>query len=90
MKHEHWKIVYTKQGLKDKKTAYQAGFSDKIKSLLDILRQNPFESYPPFEKLLGDLHGAYSRRINRQHRLVYTVHQEERTVKVISTWTHYE
>ncbi|MEW6623958.1 MAG: Txe/YoeB family addiction module toxin [Bacillota bacterium] len=89
MSNELWKIVYTKQGLKDKNTAYQAGFSDKIKSLLDILCHNPFEEYPPFEKLVGDLAGAYSRRINRQHRLVYMVYKEERIVKVISMWTHY-
>lgn len=90
MSNEPWKIVYTKQGLKDKRTAYEAGFSEKIKTLLEIVGNNPFEDYPPFEKLVGDLSGAYSRRINRQHRFVYQVYQKEHTVKVISMWTHYE
>jgi len=85
-----WKILYTKQALKDKKTAYQAGFSDKIKSLIDILKNNPFEPYPPYEKLVGGLSGAYSRRINREHRLIYSVHKEVKAVKIISAWTHYE
>ncbi|MEN3004872.1 Txe/YoeB family addiction module toxin [Dehalobacterium formicoaceticum] len=90
MNYEPWKIVYTKQGLKDKRKAYEAGFSEKIKTLLELVRKNPFEDYPPFEKLVGDLNGAYSIRINRQHRFVYQVYQKERTVKVISMWTHYE
>lgn len=85
-----WKIVYTKQGLKDKRTACEAGFSDKINSLLETVRNNPYEEYPPFEKLTGDLSGAYSRRINRQHRFVYQIYKEEHTIKVISMWTHYE
>jgi len=85
-----WKIVYTKPGLKDKQTAIEAGFGNKIKSILEILRENPFADYPPFEKLIGDLSGAYSRRINRQHRLVYQVYKEEKTVKVISMWLHYD
>lgn len=85
-----WKIVYTKQGLKDKKTACGAGFSAKIKSLLETIRENPFADYPPYEKLVGDLAGAYSRRINRQHRLVYQVYSDQHTIKVISMWTHYE
>ncbi len=84
MSKAEWKILYTKQALKDKKTACQAGFSDKIKSLVDTLKNNPFEPYPPYEKLVGDLSGAYSRRINREHRLVYSVHKEEKTVKIIS------
>lgn len=90
MNNTKWKILYTRKALKDKKTACQAGFSDKIKSLIDILKENPFEPYPPYEKLIGDLSGAYSRRINREHRLVYSVSKEEKTVKIISTWTHYE
>lgn len=85
-----WKIVYTKQGQKDKKTACGAGFSAKIKSLLETIRENPFADYPPYEKLVGDLAGAYSRRINRQHRLVYQVYSDQHTIKVISMWTHYE
>lgn len=83
-------IVYTKQALKDKKIAYTAGFQNKIQPLIALLEQNPFEKYPPFEKLTGDLSGAYSRRINRQHRLVYQVYEKERTVKIISVWAHYE
>jgi Txe/YoeB family toxin of toxin-antitoxin system len=85
-----WRIVYTHDALKDKKSAYEAGFDVRIDRLLDILRQDPFASYPPYEKLIGDLTGAYSRRINRQHRLVYSVHREERTIKILSMWQHYE
>ena len=85
-----WKIFYTKDALKDKETAYEAGFKGKIEQLLDVLKEDPFKSYPPYEKLLGDMSGAYSRRINVQHRLVYSVYNEERAVKVISMWTHYE
>lgn len=85
-----WKILYTSDALKDKKKAFEAGFKDKIINLLDILRQNPFTTYPPFEKLIGNYTGAYSRRINRQHRLVYSVYKEEKIVKIISMWTHYE
>ena len=87
---EEYKIVYTKQGLKDKKIAIEAGFGDKIKSLLSIITENPFEPYPPYEKLIGNLDGAYSRRINSQHRLVYQIYKQERIIKVISLWTHYE
>lgn len=87
---EQWKIVYTKDALKDKRIAYEAGFKDKIEPLLEVLKDNPFKNYPPYEKLLGDLAGAYSRRINVQHRLVYSVYKEERTVKIISMWSHYE
>lgn len=83
-----WKIVYTADALKDKKKADEAGFGDKISKLLAILKQDPF--CPPYEKLIGDLSGAYSRRINRLHRIVYSVYQEERIIKIISVWTHYE
>ncbi|OPY62983.1 MAG: Plasmid encoded toxin Txe [Pelotomaculum sp. PtaU1.Bin065] len=86
---ELYKIFYTKQALKDKRTAYEAGFSDKIKSILEILKENPFADYPPHEKLVGDLTGAYSRRVNLQHRVVYEVYQKERVVKIISMWLHY-
>jgi len=85
-----WKVVYTADALKDKQRAYEAGFREKIKDLLDVIRQDPFIPYPPYEKLSGDLTGAYSRRINRQHRFVYYVYKEARTVKIISMWTHYE
>lgn len=90
MNNGEWKIVYTKQGLKDKKMAVEAGFDIKIKNILDTIRQNPFAEYPPYEKLLGDLNGAYSRRINRQHRVVYQVYNKEKIVKIISMWLHYE
>ncbi|WP_231702731.1 Txe/YoeB family addiction module toxin [Desulfocucumis palustris] len=90
MMSEPYKILYTKQALKDKKTAYEAGFSDKIKSILETLKENPFADYPPYEKLVGDLIGAYSRRISRQHRVVYEVYQKKHIVKIISMWLHYE
>ncbi len=90
MGNKAWKIVYTKQGLKDKQKAIENGFGHKIGKLLTLLKENPFSNYPPYEKLVGDLSGAYSRRINRQHRIVYQVYNEEHVVKVISMWTHYE
>ena len=87
---KHWTILYTKDALKDKRLAYEAGFQNKIEGLIQLLKVDPFKSYPPYEKLLGDLSGAYSRRINVQHRLVYSIHKEEMKVKIISLWTHYE
>ncbi|MCC5926534.1 MAG: Txe/YoeB family addiction module toxin [Bacteroidetes bacterium] len=85
-----YKIVYTRQAKKDAKKAASSGLKPKIEELLEILRSNPFEEYPPFEKLVGNLEGAYSRRINIQHRLVYQVLEEENVVKVIRMWTHYD
>jgi len=85
-----WRIVYTKQAQKDAKKIATAGLKLKAEKLLHILPKNPFQTPPPFEKLIGDLSGAYSRRINIQHRLVYQVFEEIRTVKVIRMWTHYE
>ena len=85
-----WQIRYTKDALKDKRKAYEMGLRDKIEQLLDIVAENPFAPYPPFEKLVGDLSGAYSRRINHQHRFVYSVHTAEKIVKVISLWNHYD
>ena len=85
-----WTIVYTRQAQKDAKKIAAAGLKPKAEKLLDILSKNPFQSPPPFEKLIGDLSGAHSRRINIQHRLVYQVLEEIRTVKVIRMWTHYE
>lgn len=85
-----YRIVYTKQGLKEKKHAERAEFKDKIDSLINILKDNPYQDYPPYEKLIGNFQGVYSRRINRQHRLVYMVYDEEKAVKIISVWTHYE
>ena len=85
-----WTIVYTKQAQKDSKKLAASGLKPKAERLLKILEANPFQSPPPFEKLVGDLTGAYSRRINIQHRLVYQVLEEQRIVKVIRMWTHYE
>jgi toxin YoeB len=84
-----WKIVYTQDALKDKRKAYEAGYGEKIDKLLQLLKADQFTAYPPYEKLLGEMSGAYSRRINRQHRLVYAVYKDVYTVKVISVWTHY-
>ena len=85
-----WQVVYTKQALKDARRIVQAGLKVKAQKLLEILEQDPFTSPPPFEKLIGDLDGAYSRRINIQHRLVYQAYKPNRTVKVIRMWTHSE
>ncbi len=85
-----WQLVYTKQAQKDAKKLSASGLRPKAEELLRILERDPFQNSPPFEKLIGDLAGAYSRRINIQHRLVYQVLRKERTVKVIRLWTHYE
>jgi toxin YoeB len=85
-----WRIVYTRQAQKDAKKIAAAGLRQKAEKLLGILSENPFQTPPPYEKLIGDLSGAYSRRINIQHRIVYQVLEEIRTVKVIRMWTHYE
>jgi len=85
-----WRVVFTKQAQKDAKKLSAAGLRPKAEKLIKILRENPYKIPPPFEKLLGDLSGAYSRRINIQHRLVYQVLESEKTVKVIRMWTHYE
>jgi len=82
--------VYTPQANKDAKKLRRSGLKPKAEALLDILRADPFQSPPPFEKLVGDLAGAYSRRINIQHRLVYQILKRERIVKVLRMWTHYE
>ena len=85
-----WRIVFTKPAQKDARKIAQGDLRGNVEDLLEILRVNPRRSPPPFEKLVGDLSGAYSRRINIQHRLVYEVLDEDRTVKVIRMWTHYE
>ena len=85
-----WRIVFTKQAQKDAKKLAAAGLRSKAERLLDILRENPHQTPPPFEKLVGDLAGAHSRRINIQHRLVYEILNKEKVVKVIRMWTHYE
>ena len=85
-----YKIVYAKTAVKDIPKLKAAHLAEKAKLLIELLRENPFQNPPPYEKLVGDLNGAYSRRINVQHRLVYQVYEEEQTVKILSLWTHYE
>jgi toxin YoeB len=85
-----WKIVYPNQAQKDAKKLAVAGLKGKAIELLEIIRKDPFHTPPRFEKLVGDLAGAYSRRINIQHRLVYQVLEEEGVIKIIRMWTHYE
>lgn len=85
-----WNVVFTKQAQKDSRKLSSSGLKPKAERLLKILELNPYQIPPPYEKLVGDLAGAFSRRINIQHRLVYQVLDEERTVKVIRMWTHYE
>lgn len=85
-----WRIVYTRQTQRDAKKIAAAGLKQKTERLLHILSEKPFQTPPPYEKLIGDLIGAYSRRINIQHRIVYQVLEEIKTVKIIRMWTHYE
>jgi Txe/YoeB family toxin of toxin-antitoxin system len=85
-----WKLVYTRQAQKDAQKLKAAGLKQKTQQLLDILAENPFQNPPPYEKLVGDLAGACSRRINIKHRLVYQVLEDVHTVKVLRMWTHYE
>ncbi|MCD6151545.1 MAG: Txe/YoeB family addiction module toxin [Deltaproteobacteria bacterium] len=86
----NWELVFTNQAQKDAKKLTHAGLKIKARKLLEIISENPFQNPPPYEKLIGDLAGAYSRRINIQHRLVYQVFQKEKIVKIIRLWTHYE
>ena len=85
-----WQLIFTKQAQKDAKKLTAAGLRAKAEKLLDILFENPYKTPPPYEKLLGDLSGAYSRRNNIKHRLVYQVLENEKIVKVLRLWTHYE
>lgn len=85
-----WTLLYTRDARKDAKKLAAAGLKEKAQALLDVLARDPFANPPPFEKLVGDLAGAYSRRINIQHRLVYEVVKAEKIVKVLRMWTHYE
>lgn len=85
-----WTLIFTKQAQKDAKKISSSGLRDNVERLLAIIAENPFQNPPPYEKLLGDLSGAFSRRINIQHRLVYQVLSDTRTVKVIRMWTRYE
>lgn len=86
----NWRIVFTKQAQEDARKLADAGLKRKAEELLEMMQADPFQSPPSFEKLVGDLASAYSRRINIQHRLVYQIVEEERVVKVIHMWTHYE
>jgi len=86
----NWRVVYARHAQKDAQKLVAAGLKDKAKDLLAVLAINPFQNPPPYEKLVGDLAGCYSRRINIQHRLVYEVFAEERTVRVLRMWSHYE
>ncbi len=85
-----WEIVYAKQALKDAKKLKAAGLKAKAEELIALLKVNPFQNPPPFEKLVGDLAGAYSRRINIHNRLVYEIFMKERVVRILRLWTHYE
>jgi len=85
-----WQLYFTHQAQKDAKKIVRVGLKDKVKVLLSVLERNPFKNPPPYEKLVGDLEGAYSRRINIQHRLVYQVLRKNKAVKILRLWTHYE
>lgn len=85
-----WQVVFAKHAVKDAKKLSAAGLRDKAQALLDVLAEDPFQNPPAFEKLVGDLEGAYSRRVNIQHRIVYEVFKKERIVRVLRMWTHYE
>lgn len=85
-----WSLVYSKYAVKDAKKLSAAGLKDKAQALLEILENDPLQNPPPYEKLIGDLKGAYSRRINIQHRIVYEIFRKEKTVRILRMWTHYE
>ena len=85
-----WEILYTNQAQKDSKKIIESGLTEKVKKLITVLENNPFQNPPPYEKLIGDLSGAYSRRINIQHRLVYQLFENEKIVRILRMWTHYE
>ena len=85
-----YRIVYRKQALKDLEKIKASNLKDKTRKLIDIIKENPYKNPPPYEKLVGDLDGAYSRRINLQHRLIYQVLEQEQTIKILRMWTHYE
>ncbi len=85
-----WTLIFSKQSLKDAKNLKRANLWKNAEKLLEVLRENPFQSPPPFEKLVGDLEGIYSRRINIRHRLIYQTNKQEKIVRVLRMWTHYE
>jgi toxin YoeB len=86
----NWELVYTRQAQKDAKKLASSNLKDKAQALLDLIKVNPFQNPPPYEQLVGDLSGAYSRRINIQHRLIYEVLESEESIKILRMWTHYE
>ncbi|GAB6095237.1 Txe/YoeB family addiction module toxin [Desulfatiferula olefinivorans] len=86
----NWTVVFTKHAQKDAKKLASHGLKSKAKEIIELLKHNPYQTPPPYEKLVGDLSGAYSRRLNIQHRMVYQILNDEKTVKVIRMWTHYE
>lgn len=85
-----WELVFTRDACKDAKKIQAAGLRSRVDALLAVLHTNPLQNPPPYERLVGDLAGAYSRRINLKHRLVYQIYKAERTVKILRMWTHYE
>ncbi len=85
-----YRVLFSRKALKDKEKVVAAGLADKVKNLVELLSENPFQNPPRYEKLIGDLNHFYSRRINIKHRLVYDVHEEETTVVILSIWSHYE
>jgi Txe/YoeB family toxin of toxin-antitoxin system len=86
----NWTLIFSKQALKDAKRLKRANLWKNAENLFNILRQNPFQNPPPYEKLVGDLEGVFSRRINIQHRLIYQTNEREKTIRVLRMWTHYE
>jgi Txe/YoeB family toxin of toxin-antitoxin system len=85
-----WKVVFTRQAQKDAKKLSSSGLKSKAEEIIEILRQDPYQTPPPYEKLIGDLSGACSRRLNIQHRIVYQIYNDEKIVKMIRMWTHYK
>ena len=85
-----WNVIYSRQSIKDSKKIEQANLKQTVKKLIEVIKNDPFQNPPPYEKLVGDLRGKYSRRINIQHRLVYEVFEKENIVRILSMWTHYE
>ncbi|MGP1414960.1 MAG: Txe/YoeB family addiction module toxin [Treponema sp.] len=85
-----WNVIYSRQSIKDSKKIEQANLKQTVKRLIEVIKNDPFQNPPPYEKLVGDLKGKYSRRINVQHRLVYEVFEKENIVRILRMWTHYE
>ena len=85
-----WNVIYSRQSIRDSKKIEQANLKQTVKKLIEVIKNDPFQNPPPYEKLVGDLRGKYSRRINIQHRLVYEVFEKENIVRILRMWTHYE